>query len=237
MLGGGEMRNYFIVLFLLFFLSGCTNNADYKLKVLDDSIEEEIYISTDDIDNDKASYLNEIFNFSSRDNKWQIDSELVNHLRNEEIIIASDNKKNAHTKEINNDKIKLSYVYNDNYGNSKIFSSCFGDNYYDSTDDYYVLKGYNQFKCLYKDTVKVVIETDYRVIESNADEIDGNKYIWNFNDSNYLVHDMYIQVSKKYMAKSVINWKFYLIGFVIVLGFAYLILKFKKIDFVSNNEV
>ena len=44
-------------------------------------------------------------------------------------------------------------------------------------ENYYVIKGYNSFKCVFDKKTVVSIKTDYRVIDSNADKVRGNKYI------------------------------------------------------------
>lgn len=232
------MKKIVGLLLILVFVTGCSN--DYTLKINPNSIEEEINFSIANGDIDKAILINELFRVTNipYDDDIAMAGYVIDRLRNYDLSPGYDID-NFYTKSVDGDKIKLSYIYDeDNYGDSNVLNSCFGDVYFDSNEDYYVINGYNQFKCLVKDKVKVVIKTDYRVIDSNADKVSGDKYIWYFNGDNNLEHDLYIQVSKKYKRKKISYWPFYLmigliVGFVIYKFF----IRKDRFSFISNNDV
>lgn len=232
------MKKIVGLLLILVFVTGCSN--DYTLKINPNSIEEEINFSIANGDIDKAILINELFRVTNipYDDDIAMAGYVIDGLRTYDLSPGY-NIEGFYNRNIDGDKITLSYIYDeDNYGNSNVFDSCFGEAYFDSNEDYYVINGYDQFKCLIKDKVKVVIKTDYRVIDSNADKVSGDKYIWYFNGDNNLEHDLYIQVSKKYKRKKISYWPFYLmigliVGFVIYKFF----IRKDRFGFISNNDV
>lgn len=229
-------KNIYLVL-ILFLIAGCT--SDYELKINPTSMEESINFTLKDNDYDKAILINQIFTVTDvyYDNDKEMGSHVIKVLK-EEKFHPTYLTEDFYTKEINKDKINLSYTYkNDSYEGSNIFNFCFGDVYYDSTDDYYVLNGYNSFKCLLKDEMKFTITTDYRVINSNADKIIGNNYIWYFNKENNMDHDLYIQISKKYKQKKLDIFPIITVAVAILLLLSYKIFIKDKNHFQKNNEI
>ena len=143
-------------------------------------------------------------------------------------------------KNIQNNKIELSYLYkNDTFQHSYIFNTCFDDFYYNSTNDYYIINGSGSFKCLINKKVKIAIKSDYLVIDSNADKVNGNTYIWNFNTKNNLDHELYIQISKKYKAPKNNNNNLIVIIAILISGILFykFIIKKEKITLNHNNDV
>ena len=92
-------------------------------------------------------------------------------------------------KENQNKLGKFTYEYNfGNYKKSR-FSSCYDA--YTLTQDNGItsLSTSNEFKCMVYnynkiDSLELNIETEYNVIENNADKVEGKKYTWYINDSN-----------------------------------------------------
>lgn len=234
------MKKATILFLIIFFITGCGNNADYTLEIMPDTIKETTTITLKENDYNKANYLNDVFfiSESNYNNEKESGSLIIQEIKTKDLN-ATYNSEDIFDKKIDNDKITLKFNYKkDTYETAKIFNSCFNKTYYDSTEEYYVIKGYDQFKCLYKDEIKIVINTKYKVIDSNADEIKQNKYIWYFNEENYLDHELHIQVSKQLKKKTGGNWKMYVL---IVMGIIYIIYKIltKANPFFigKNNEV
>lgn len=234
------MKKIVGLLLILVMVTGCSE--DYKLKINQDSISEEINFSIGDNDTEKAVLINELFRITdiNYENESDMGEFVIDRLRNDNLGVGYDID-DFYTKTVDGDDIILSYTYKEgSYGNSNAFNSCFGNIYFDSNEDYYVINGYNQFKCLVKDKVKVVVETDYRVIDSNADKVIGNKYVWYFTKDNNLEHDLYIQVSKKYKRRGSNYFTMIIVGGIII-GFVIYKFVFKKdnfrLKFNSNNDV
>lgn len=234
------MKKTIMLLFIMFFITGCEKEADYTLEIFSDTIKETASITLKEDDYDKANYLNDIFSITSEqyDNDKDSGSSIISEIKKEELNATSE-PDDLFQKSIKEDEITLNFNYNnDNYGISKIFTSCFNKTYYDSTEKYYVIKGYDRFKCLYKEEVKIAVKTDYKVIDSNADEINGNEYIWYFNEDNYIEHEVYLQVSKQLKRKSHITWKMYIAIAMLIIFILYkLINKKNTFSIKKNNEV
>lgn len=232
------MKRIVGLLLVLLMVTGCSN--DYKLKINPSSISEEINFSISDTDTEKAVLINELFRVTNinYENESDMGEYVIDRLRNDNLSVGY-NIDDFYTKTVDGDDITLTYTYkDDSYDNSNVFNSCFGSTYFESTEDYYVINGYDQFKCLVKDKVKIVIETDYRVIDSNADKVRGNKYIWYFTEDNNLEHDLYIQVSKKYERK-ITNYfpLIMMIGIILGVIIYKFVIKKRGFKFNSNNDV
>lgn len=219
------MKKTLIYILIIFFITGCKNenNSDYTLEIFPDRITETINLKLNDGNYEYANYLNDIFSISNITNNDKITKgkDVINKLKDNNLKATTINN-NFFNKQINKNKITLSYDHEDNeYKNSIVFNSCFSKTYYDSTDNYYVIKGYDQFKCLYKDKIEVIIKTDHKVIDSNANKVKNNEYIWYFNEENYMNQDLYIQVSKTKLNEKNSFWKLYLIITIVIIYIIY----------------
>jgi len=151
-------------------LTGCT--AEYNLKFEENKITETVIIkATTEEENNGFRYLEENEVYSIIDQRQQEKYE-------KEIIKENQNKLG-----------KFTYEYNfGNYKKSR-FSSCYDA--YTLTQDNGItsLSTSNEFKCMVYnynkiDSLELNIETEYNVIENNADKVEGKKYTWYINDSN-----------------------------------------------------
>lgn len=174
-------KNNLLLIFLIIpLLSGCT--ATYNLEVSPKGISENLEVKSDIFD-DSNYYIPAYYN-SIGDEYYDVD---VNQkLEGIDYYNTLISKK----------KIKLDYFFK----NSKFFDANIANSFYsafvhkrydydeDGVEDYYVLSASGDFSAfnLYKDLTEVVvkIETNCEVIKSNADEIDGNVYIWYLTPSN-----------------------------------------------------
>lgn len=190
---------------MLILLTGC--DSKYELTIDKDSIKENVSFRLSDDDYENGNFLSEVFSLDFRyfyNEQLNFESEkesgkfYIDYIKNNDLY-PSYRIGDVYEKDVVGERIKLRYTYRgDDYLGSQLFYYCFGDHYFDFTDDYYVIKGYNSFKCLLNDDTKIVIKTDNRVINHNADKVIGNRYIWYFTPKNNLDHTLYIQVSKKY---------------------------------------
>lgn len=230
------MKKIYLVL-MLFFLTGCTNS--YELEINKTSLSENIYFTLKPNDYSNAVLMKKIFNVGDKyyDDDRQMGEYVIDYLKTNSLHSLEDN---YYQKKIMDNRINLNYKYSkEEFPNSIVFNSCFGDTYYESTKNYYVIKGYNSFKCIFNKKTVVSIRTNYRVIDSNADKVYGNKYIWIFNNKNNLNHDLYIQISNKYRRKN--GNYFPLIITVVAIFIVLLVLIYKKngkiFRFKTNNDV
>lgn len=233
------MKKILPLLLLCIFITGCT--PDYELKVNKYSIEDKATLNIKNNDYEKAILINELFQISNGEytTDQEIGTKVINRLRTSNLSPGY-KIDGFYTKDIQNNKIELSYLYkNDTFQNSYIFNTCFDDFYYNSTNDYYIINGSGSFKCLINKKVKIAIKSDYLVIDSNADKVNGNTYIWNFNTKNNLDHELYIQISKKYKAPKNNNNNLIVIIAILISGILFykFIIKKEKITLNHNNDV
>lgn len=164
------MKKIVLVISILF-LTGCT--VEYNLHFSSDSIKEQITIIPE----------------------TNQEQENTKTLEKTEYFAIIDKNRNL-PYEVKQNKIGnyTSYTYTYDYGFSEFKQSSFTRCY----DAYTILEENNiislntskKFNCMVYnynkiDNIKINITTDYKVIESNADEINGNVYTWNINNSNY----------------------------------------------------
>ena len=233
-----KIKRIIILCFMCLLISGC--HADYELKVEKDTIEDKVKFNLKDNDYQKAILINQLFQLSNM--PYEKDEELgevvINKLKNE-LLSPGYDIDGTYVRNVEKNNISLSFLYKDNsFQRSYIFNNCFDNFIYDSTSNYYVIQGAGAFKCLINDKEKVVIQSNYRVIDHNADKVIGNKYIWNFNRKNNLNHELYIQISKKYKAPKNHYWSLITLGIILTCLFIYRsFLRKDKRTFFKNNEV
>ena len=230
------MRKIYLLL-ILFLLTGCGNS--YELEINKNSLTENVYFTLKPNDYSNAVLMKKIFNIGDKyyDDDRQMGEYVINYIK-ENDLQSLDGK--YYQKKIDGNQVSLNYTYSkEKFPDSIVFNSCFGDTYYEKTKNYYVIKGYNSFKCVFDKKTVVSIKTNYRVIDSNADKVRGNKYIWVFDSNNNLNHELYIQVSNKYR-KEHGNY-FPLIITVIAIFIVLLVSIYKRngkiFKFRSNNDV
>lgn len=122
--------------------------------------------------------------------------------------------------------LKYSYNYvDDNLGKSSLIDYCFYKKSIIKNDNIVTINTSSGASCFYKDEKKqldkltVEIITDKYVIENNADEVKDNKYIWNYNLSNFEQKTINIKIDLDKEAKEEIsNLKLFIIMTVVILS-------------------
>lgn len=152
-------------LFILAILLCCGCSAKYEIDFIDDTISDNLTV-TYERNGETDSQINESFSESfyaiGRDAIYNFD----NKSTNDNIII------------------NFGYDYNVyNFGSANIPKSCFNIFKFITDDDKYYLFAQGAFKCSYYayeylDSLDIVIRTNHVVVENNADEVDGDEYIW-----------------------------------------------------------
>ena len=211
----------FFIIVLLFILTGCTatyeiniksNKIVEKMKVLETNVEYFDYIG-----NDGLTLKEQLKSFTSPS------------------IYAEEQYKVNMIDE--SDKIGFNYSSSnfDSILDSSVIKYCYVNPSLRTNDKIVTIDTGTNFKCFdYYDileSIKVVVKSDYKIISSNADEIDGNKYIW------YITRDSDKRIKISYDSSDIrINTYIYVIPFVLVflvlLASLLAIKKFRK-----NNKV
>jgi len=213
-----------LVIICLLFLSGCT--ATYEINIKDDKIIEKLrLIETNTTIFDKET-----------DTGWTLRETFQSLLDNDDEF----SKSNYKVKSLNSDNqlgVEYTSSSSESVLNSSILNQCYTNPKVSVDGDIVTIDTGNDFKCYeyYEnlETVKVVLKTNHKVISTNADEQNGDTYIWNFTkDSNKTINVSYYE--------SDVKKSFNITGIIIVLiivtllgGVSYLVVKKMK----SSNEI
>lgn len=175
-------KKLIILCFCVFFLSGCT--ANYNLDISKDTFKETLTLNNMSV----SSKQLEIFTT----NAMPVDFSKACYLDFDTDVEPSEVKE-----EKGGNYYKISPLDNEDgliakstmkleeYPNSRILNTPFVSNHVNIYDDFISIYGFdgvdifNQYQTL--DSFKVRITTDKEVTEHDADEVDGNTYIWKFN--------------------------------------------------------
>lgn len=167
-----------IFILLIIILTGC--DVKYELEFKDDQLIENINIKLSSSEEKKIDDLKQYKAYAIFDNEYQ---QLYNVSYNNLFNFSADYK----------------YTYNyDSFRHAAYINNCFDGFSFVNQDNNYILmtsKGFNCMMVEYNkvDDVEIVITTNHIVIESNADEIKGKKYVWNIDDENALDKEIYIK--------------------------------------------
>ena len=209
-----------LILLCLLFLTGCSVNYEITLK--NNEIKERLTIiendqSLFDIRNDAGWTLRETFEM------------LINDVGDEFSV------QDYSIKSLNTDT-QLGVEYYSDASNTLINSSAINQCYTNPTievnDNIITFSSGNEFTCYdyydNLDNITIVLNTDYKVISSNAEVVEDNKYIWNITkDGNKNIEISYEQDTSKNSVTTTIIIIVALIGLSSVVSY-YIYNKYKK---------
>lgn len=211
-------RNILMILFVLL-LSGCS--ANYNLTIDKNVFKEELFVDGVSI-NDKKSLVLPI--------EYDVDEYDVDEVKNGD--------EGFYKYKIGNNNFSLSYSFNnDNFSYSKLLNSCYKKVFAGYIDNYYMITTTGSFSCFDNyselDNVKVVIKSQYKLVNSNADSIEGFNYIWNI-DRNNLDNGIFLQLDTSSRKKSI----FELLGgnsiYIFIFQFILILILFVFFLFIRN---
>lgn len=214
---------YLLLLIIVYFLTGCSVN--YNLSFIDDKLEEKISTTLIGTDYQEGSIT------TLKDYKLLAISRGL-----EQIEYKKQYKDDGKSFQIN-----YNYTYTlNNFNKNNIISNCYDAFSFTTVDNYYLLSTSKYFKCMsvtdYQmvDSYKIVINTNHKVLDSNADEVKGNTYIWNiYNEGNEtsVEKPITIKFSKEKVAGPLVtNWPLLIISLltVVLIGGILLVVVNKK---------
>jgi len=177
------MKKLLLLIFVLI-ISGCS--SEYNLVIDENVIKEDVAITI------PSSVANEDIIESQTSLKTSV-------YRNNAYFYDFNSTKD-------NDNYYLNYSFDhsvNKFTNSHFLRTCYASNNVENTDDYIYISTSERFNCIvmpdnaYMDSVKVNIVTNLKVLNNNADIIDGNKYTWMFDSSNYTNKPIIIKLKKE----------------------------------------
>lgn len=219
------MKKKLILLFLLFFLTGCS--VEYNLDFSDKKFEEKIKIGAFDKNEIGAFDLYEPFAYDDG--------------------ITSEN----YNLDYKDNYLYLDYEYSiSKFRISNTLTECYDLSGVTSDDDgYYYILTSEKFKCLdydgyVADEVRINFTTGYKVVETNADSVNDGVYTWIINESNSNSKPINIKLDSKVLEensnKESNNYKNlfnYLIFVGIFIGIILLIFIFIKLKSKNANSI
>jgi len=216
-----------VLILILFILTGCT--AKFNVTIKDKKIEQQILINENNLHSEKKNLVDII-----KDSVIEIQNDL-------EFLSYFDLKETA------SNTIKSSMEYSIyNYDFDYALHYCYDKQNITHVNNILKIETSNYFNCFDKynliDKVNINVTTGYKVLESNADKVDGYTYTWNITKSNKkgikLVLDTTIdelqekEIQKEKLNKNII---FIVIGTLVLFAFGTVIFVFIKSN--KNNKI
>ena len=174
-----------VLIILMLLISGCSSN--YDLKISNNSFDENI------------NFVVPSSSESVTDNDTIEDDNRLNSIFKESIAsVTTEDEffKKEISKFDNYTIVELVYKHDeDSFKNATSINLCFEYPELKFEENYYInLQG--AFYCLYSDSIDIKIKTSNKVYSNNADEINGDTYIWHINESNVDYVDIKIEIDK-----------------------------------------
>lgn len=173
---------YIFAVFLFVIVSGCTSS--YNLIIDDNKFTESISFSLDN-----NTY--KLFPFDNNNSEFKSYPFYNNNdILYDTVVTDIDNGKD----------ITLSHEYtSEEFKTSNALNLCFDNYSYKFDNDYYYFNVDGEFKCLYQnESVDINIITKYKVIENNADSVNGDVYTWHIDNSNKDYVSIKFKIDKNY---------------------------------------
>ena len=223
------MRKKLLLILCALILTGC--DVTYNLTITDISVNE----SAD------FSYSNSAENQSIVDSYYK-----NNYLAFHDIDTLKDNMYNKE-QIISDDRIGMnlnySYLESADYQYSSLLDQCYYKKSFMKDSDYIVLYTEGGATCFNRDgqdlidTLTINIKTDLKVMEHNADVVNGNIYTWKLTKANSSDKDVYIKIKRAARTEksSVLLIALLIFGGVFIAGV--LIILFVRFQNNKNNKL
>ncbi len=188
------MKKRILLLIVLFMVTGCS--TQYNLEINEENFNEEIItiLSKSNTTKEMAqAYTQQAIPITQESNQTAVYNTNINE-------------------DTTNYYLKYSYQHTfETFPNSYFASTCYQNITLNENDEQIELSTSDEFLCiamddgLYNDSVQVNITTDLKVIENNADQINGNTYTWEINKENYTNKPINITLKKNFSVEQAVD--------------------------------
>lgn len=228
------MKKTFILIIILFLLSGCT--AEYNLNISDKGFNETLVLRAENLNDNELliDYPITAFYDSEGNNEDPLKKEPDVEYYNSKLIKENNLNKLTYNYKFNESEILSSRIIRNSFS-TIIFKKYDHDE--DGKNDYMLISTTDDFEGFkYENLSKVVINirNDYKVISSNADKVNDNIYTWiftrNSNKAINMVYDPSTVIDNRTTLEKFIDSN-YIIGFIFIVLFIiliFVILGFKR---------
>ena len=179
------MKKWLLIICLAFLMTGC--DVTYNLTIDEDTFDENIVLSfpKSNTSYDDVSFYpdNKVPVYPTEEDKKFYNSKIVESVNSYDLI----------------------YSYSHDFyslKNSYFINNCFHDMMITESDNQIIINSGDGFACfigddgLRADSMKININTKLKVIENNADSVNGDTYTWIINENNYLGKEIYFKVER-----------------------------------------
>lgn len=179
-----------LIVIITLFITAC--NAQYNLELNDNKIKENLYINTVNESLTESQIIE--FYSTALNTRNNVQYNFDYQIKNNNIILKYNQEYDVH-----------------GYQNSLIGNSCFEHFKILEENEKYYITAQGSFRCFtyeYIDleTLEIIMTSNHKVLENNADEIKGDKYIWHIN-KNYPEKKMILFVTENRPTKNNIDPK------------------------------
>ena len=179
------MKKLILIICLVFLMTGC--DVNYNITIDEDTFDEDIVLSfsKSNTSYDDISFYpdNKVPVYPTKEDKKFYNSKIVESVNSYDLI----------------------YSYSHDFyslKNSYFINNCFHDMMITESDNQIIINSGDGFACfigddgLRADSMKININTKLKVIENNADSVNGDTYTWIINENNYLGKEIYFKVER-----------------------------------------
>ncbi len=225
------MKNkLFLLIICLFLITGC--DVKYDLVIDNDNFRENVTMS----------FLKSQTNYD----------DVSIYLSNRTPISNNADETRFYDSKIEEDNSYYNLIYDCNHDINTIRQSYFISNCYpnfsiQSSDDKITLSSGTDFRCingddaLQSDSVEINITTKLKVLDNNADVVNGNTYTWNIDKNNYQSKSLDMVLQKSFDLNEIVvqNEASYLTGIIAVVIIVVLLIIFIFVKFKQrkNNKI
>ena len=217
------MKKYLIIIIFLLLLTGC--DVTYNITV-DNNIEELTNFYFEESDYNYDTYYDDYGgdNLPSYSNI----NEFVDSIFNKNYLAFDGNFNNQELYNVQriNNGISLNYSYKyENFDKSSILNYCGDIVEYQAVNDIVNISVIDFSNCFLQvygshlNNLTINVKSDLKVLENNADEVNGNVYTWKMSKVNFYDKKLNIKIKKDIVSnkKSTINYTFIFVVLVILI--------------------
>ena len=216
------MKRLLVSVLLLLLLCGCTTT--YKLEISNINI---VFEKNEDEDIETIDPVT--------GEKIESDNQIDSLLEADTYALFSKNSKYKKKikKHDNYIDVNMKYTYSEKtFEDSNSLKLCFENAVFRNEKNYYIhAKG--KFYCLYSDSMDIEIYSNNKVVSNNADEVNGNSYIWHINENNVDNVEIEFEVEKGFSKVNII----YITSILLFLVIGVIVYKISKNKRLINNSI
>lgn len=220
------MNKYKFIFSLCFILILCGCSATYEINIKDNKISENLKIIEtnkflfDDKSNSEMSIRESFYSLVNDDEEFSYKDYSIESLNTDE-------------------QLGINYKKNDvgAFKDLSMLAQCYKTPMINVKDNAIYIDTGTRFTCYdyYKniENIQVVINTNHKVLYSNADEENGNRYVWNFDKDSDMRIEIAYKNKKNIVVDKILPTIIIIVSLLVLLVFIYIVINKNK----KNNDI